>query len=526
MRLFDSIRVSKPRLNKFDLSHERKLSMQMGPLVPIMCNEIMPGDKFRVNTEIAMRMIPMLAPIMHRVNVFTHYFFVPNRLIWDEWEDFITGGRLGTSAPVAPHALASVLTTEGYAQQPSGLLNYLGFPTTLAASADPASDLQVSMLPTRAYQLIWDEFYRDQNVSAALDISKASGAIGAGAELDKLCTIRLRAWEKDYFTSALPFAQRGAAVGLPIELTGDAPIFADPLNPAATSSVVEAIEQPGSSNVGYSVQLDPTIGGGDLVARLDGMAGTSSTINDLRRSWAIQRWLERNARGGARYVEFLLHQFGKKSSDARLQRPEYLGGGRTPMQISEVLQTVQQVAADVPVGNPLGDMGGHGFSIGNMNGFRRSFEEHGFVIGLMSVLPRTAYQQGVHRMWTRMDKFDYPYPVLANIGEQEVKNYELYFTGDVAVPGTYDPLETFGYQSRYAEWKYGCSSVHGEFQDTLAFWHMGRIFEDAPALNEAFIGADPTTRIFANESTNEGLYVHLFNKVDALRPLPYYGTPS
>lgn len=524
MKLFDSIKVRKPKLNKFDKSHERKLSLDMGKLVPILLEEIIPGDKFRVNTEIMMRLIPMLAPIMHRVNVYTHYFFVPNRLVWSEWEDFITGGRLGTSAPVHPHFLASDLTNEGFMQGRSTLCNYFGLPTTTDA-ATSTGDALINALPFRAYQLIYDEYYRDQNVQAELDILKTSGLISPGAEFTKLNTLRQRAWEKDYFTSSLPFAQRGPAVGIPVDIDADAPVLGKPVNGGTSSMVVEAIEQPGSLSTGLTLQVDQTLPNTPtkLWARLTGLS-SSTSINDLRRSIRLQEWLEKNARGGARYIEQILSHWGVVSSDARLQRPQYIGGGKAPVQISEVLQTVQQVADDAPVGDPLGEMGGHGFSVGNMNGFSKRFEEHGFVIGIMSVLPRTAYQQGIHKMWSRMDKLDYAWPEFANLGEQEVLQKELYFTG--ATPsGDLLPDAVFGYQSRYAEMKYGCSSVHGEFQDSLAFWHMGRIFDDVPLLNEAFVSSDPTKRIFANESANETLYCHLYNRVDALRPLPYYGTP-
>lgn len=502
MSIFSKVKMSRPRHNKFDLSHERKMSMQMGVLTPIMLQEILPGDRFRVNTEVFMRMAPMLAPIMHRVNVFTHYFFVPNRILWDEWEEFITGGEDGTSAPVAPFMTTTQMESGGWLQKGT-VADYFGLP--IVTGAAPTSPTNINALPFRAYQQIYNDYYRDQNLTAKIDFSKASGQVAAGAETARHCAGRIRCWEKDYFTSALPFAQRGAEVGVPI--TDD------------TSQITQAYEA-ATGNL-YPTGEDVVIGApGQVVGSVSGgmhlgADGHMINVNELRRTVRLQMWLEKMARGGARYVEQTLMQWGVKSSDARLQRAEYLGGGKTPVSIAEVLSTFQD-----GTGEPQGNMAGHGVSTGRTNGFKRSFEEHGFVIGIMSVLPKTAYQQGIHKMFSRADKLDYAWPDFAHLGEQEILNKELYYTETSLLPDG-----TFGYTPRYSEYKYGCSTVHGEFRDTLSFWHMGRIFTAAPTLNEDFVTSDPTTRIFA-VTQNEHLYVHLYNKVDALRMLPYYGTPS
>lgn len=506
-KLFDSISLRRPKRNKFDLSHERKMSFDMGVLTPIMCQEIVPGDSFRVRSEIFMRMAPMLAPVMHRVNLFTHYFFVPNRLLWDEWEDFITGGRLGTTTPVVP-----TMGSSSMAVGIGSLGDYLGMPLDLGSF----DDVPVSALPFRAYQLIYDEFYRDQNLTVPLDILKTSGDIPAGAEMTKLLTLRKRAWEKDYFTSALPWAQRGGAVGVPVSgvvgagtfKTGDIRKTSDgSLSSTGALSATLGVEKVGGTeNVYHDVDGEGTL------------TDASVTINELRRSARLQEWLEKNARGGARYVEQILSHFGVKSSDARLQRPEYLGGGKQPVTISEVLSTVGDFTEPVPQGN----MSGHGVSFGTSNGFKRSFEEHGFVIGLMSVLPKTAYQQGLPKMFRRPDKFDYFWPEFANIGEQEILTSEIYFSKDEV-----DPDQVWGYQSRYAEYKYHCDSVHGDFKTSLAFWHMGRIFASAPLLNTGFVESDPTERIFAvTDPVADKLYCQVYNRVDAMRPMPYFGTPT
>lgn len=514
-RLFDSVQMSAPKKNKFDLSHERKFSFNMGDLVPTFVQEIVPGDSFRMNAEVMMRMAPMLAPIMHRVNVRTEYFFVPNRLVWSEWEDFITGGRLGTSSPVMP--FMSTGNMEGSGQLEAGkLADFLGLPIVAGAPTNPVN---ISALPFRAYQLIWDEYYRDQNLSASLDIPTTSGA-QTDPQQNVICQLRKRAWEKDYFTSALPFAQRGPEVLMPLSGTGTVTYMPTSILREADGDPV--IAGPIGSAGGNPTPLRSQLGTANQDIRVENidevnLDASSVTINELRRSIKLQEWLEKNARGGGRYVEQILSHFGVKSSDARLQRPEYLGGGKSPMVVSEVLSTFQDDTGDIPQGN----MAGHAISYGSKNGFSRTFEEHGFVIGLISVLPRTAYQNGIDRKFQRFDRFDYYWPEFANIGEQEIKNQEIFY--DAVAPS---PNDTFGYQSRYAEYKYGCSSVHGAFRDTLAFWHMGRIFQGTPQLNEEFITADPTDRIFTVTETAERLYCHLYNKVDALRPMPYFGTPT
>lgn len=514
-KLFDSVRMYAPGKNKFDLSHERKFSFQMAELIPIMVQEIVPGDSFRVNSEIMLRMAPMLAPIMHRVNVRTEYFFVPNRLVWDEWEDFITGGRLGTSNPVAPYFTTQNLVQVGRLQQHS-LADYMGLPIMQLLPVNPP--VPISVLPFRAYQLIFDEYYRDQNLSPSIEISKASGEV-TGTELTKTSTKRTRCWEKDYFTSALPFAQRGPEVLMPLQGEGSVTyknvsnVFAsdDGGNPTPGALTTQNdgtlfVESAGGPEQGRIENIDEVI-----------LTASSVTINELRRSIKLQEWLEKNAVGGGRYVEQILSHFGVKSSDARLQRPEYLGGGKAPMVVSEVLSTFQETDGEIPQGN----MSGHGMSYGTRNGFKRTFEEHGFVIGLISVLPRTAYQNGIDRKFTRFDRFDYYWPEFANIGEQEVKNKEIFYDeGENTTEGIW------GYQSRYAEYKYGCSSVHGAFRTQFSYWHMGRIFTNLPPLNEDFVRANPTTRIYTVIDSDDHLYCHLFNKVDALRPMPYFGTPT
>lgn len=493
--------------SKFDLSHERKLSLNMGYLVPIMCQEVLPGDRFRVNTELMGRMSPLLAPVMHRINVFVHHWFVPNRLVWNEWQDFITGGKEGDLAPVHPFfravpAANSQLFTNGT------LADYFGLPTIPASGATVTNQYKISALPFRAYQLIYNEFYRDQNLSDPVPFSLASGEVVAGTQdFTDILTLRKSSWEKDYFTSALPWAQRGGAAAAPVDYT-----------PLTQSKMVDATTGVGLTGA-VTGDANGMLGNGTSAGRIE--TDATVDINEWRKAWRVQQWLEKNARGGARYIEVLLKHFGVLSSDARLQRPEFLGGASAPFAISEVLSTFQ-FSGD-PTGQPQGNMAGHGITAHSGMGFKRKFEEHGFVISVLRVVPRTCYQQGIPRSFRRFDKFDYAWPTFANLGEQEVKDSEVY--AEYEAPAD-SPDGTFGYQERYAEYKYGYNTVHGEFRDSLAFWHQGRIFSAKPSLNANFVEADPTSRIFAvTDEDVDKMYFQVFHKVDALRPLPFFGTP-
>ncbi|WNK13173.1 MAG: major capsid protein [Microvirus sp.] len=523
-KLFDSVKMRAPKRNKFDLSHERKMSFNMGDIVPILCEEIVPGDQFRVNTEIMMRLAPMLAPIMHRVNVKTEYFFVPKRLVWSESETFYTGGEDGLAAPIVPHVKVSkVGALVANFMETGTLWDYFGLPTLAdAVVLDPSfADQMIDVTALRAYQTIWNEYYRDQNTQAKIVVPKTSGEV-VGTDIGDLFTTRRRCWEKDYLTSCLPFAQRGPAVSIPLNSDVEAPTYG-----FRVGSSGEPFTEAGDLTLGADGKVLMTGSPSQDGAVHLGAEGYGMDVNALRRSVRLQEWLERAARVGSRYTELLRGFFGVRPSDQRLQRPEFLGGASSPISISEVLSTVQQVdpTSGDPIGNPQGDPTGKGISFGNMNGFSRFFEEHGWVIGVVSVLPRTAYQQGIHKKWQRFDKLDTYWEQFANIGEQAVRNVEAYYNGLDYVPG--DTEATFGYQSRYAEYKYGCSTVHGDFRNTLAFWHMGRIFTTPPRLNNGFMECDPTHRIFAVEDpTVHKLWCQMYHRISALRPMPYFGTPT
>lgn len=499
--IFETIKVRKPNYSVFDLSHERKTSANMGELIPIFVEDVLPGDKFTVNSEIFMRLAPMVAPMMHRVNVFTHFFFVPNRLIWNEWEKFITGGEDGTEDPGFPKL---TFDNDNKTEVAKGsLADYLGIPD-FSAMITAGDSIEVSALPFRAYQMIYNEYYRDQNLTEKIDFS-----IGSTLDVDdpdNLVAIRKRAWEKDYFTSALPWAQRGASAGVPVDYSymDQSEVYQDDGTNPLNGSNLQA-HGTGLSNAASEL------------LRVENLADEVKVdINALRTAIKLQEWLERNARGGSRYIEQIFSHFGVRSSDARLQRPEYLGGGKQPIVISEVLNMTGTEDA------PQGAMAGHGVSMGNTNKFSRRFEEHGIIIGIMSVLPVTAYFQGLPRAWRKFDKFDYFFPEFANMGEQEINTWELYCD-----PSDADSmLAKFGYQQRYAEYKYKPSTVHGDFKDTLEFWHMARKFSNPPNLNTSFIESNPTDRIFAVQDSTDKLWIQIYNHVYARRPLPYYNIPS
>lgn len=510
------MKIPKLRKNVFDLGHERKLSCDMGKLIPILCEETIPGDHFKVATSMMVRVTPLLAPIMHRVNVFTHFFFVPNRLVWDDWEDFITGGQDGNDATAWPK-----ISTNNIAE--GSLADYFGIPVSGAWSSGSftpgnfAGNVDFSALPFRAYSLIWNEWYRDNNIpQTELVVSTANGT-----DSTTNTTLQSRNWEKDYFTSALPWAQRGTAVSLPLGTTAPVERVSNAANawrayqtgtdttttgsqPVATDSNSDLYET--VNNELFS--LDPR---GGLVANLS--TATAASINELREAFQIQKWMERNARAGARYVESILAHFGVRSSDARLQRPEFLGGGRSPVVVSEVLQTSETNTT------AQGTMVGHAYSAQNQHTFSKSFEEHGLIIGLMSIMPRTAYQQGLHRSWTRDNRYDYYWPEFANLGEQTVLSKEVFLDGNSG------DADTFGYQGRYDEYRRRESTVHGEFRKDYNFWHMSRIFETRPTLSSTFLTCSPTKRMCADTTTNNCL-VQVYNDVKAVRPMPLVAEPG
>lgn len=467
--------------SKHSLSHYNLLSCDMGELVPVGLTEVLPGDTVQHAASVLTRVSPLLAPVMHPVNVRIHHWFVPHRLVWDDWEDFITGGPDGDNSSTFPTITLS--TTGSPASADVGnLADYLGCPTDI-------NGLEVSALPFRAYALIFNEWYRDEDLVTALTIDTTSGA-----DSTTNTDLQNAAWEKDYFTSSRPWTQKGTEVTIPLsgnaEVVGEYKWGSDATSSPTTTGTMQNTS--GADIVsGTSTLANPIFayaGAGGLEADMSNV--TAASINDLRLAFALQRYQEARARYGSRYVEYLRY-LNVRSSDARLQRPEYLGGGKQTIQFSEVLQT-----APTTSGNELGvaDLKGHGISAVRSNRYRRFFEEHGYVMTLMSVLPKTMYVQGLHRTFNRRTKEDFWQKELEHIGQQEVLNKEVYAAA--ASPGG-----TFGYQDRYDEYRRTPSRVSGEFRTTaLDYWHMARIFASEPALNSAFVTSDPTKRVNAVQS--------------------------
>lgn len=484
--------------SKVSLSHYRLQTMDMGELIPLTWYEALPGDTIQHRVSALVRCAPLIAPVMHPVVVRIHNWFVPNRLIWEEWEDFITGGPDGTSAPVHPFRTIN-------SDEPAGLLpDYMGVPPNDYSVAP----IDVSVLPFRAYQLIYNEYYRDQDLIAEVPVATTSGE-------DNITSLGIRkvSWEKDYFTTSRPWEQKGVQVTIPIGDTAEiTPAASTPTFKGSTNAdpVGQLIAKAANREADWQLQgtADQAVEWDDpgLVADLSTATGIS--VNDLRLSLAIQRYQEARAQYGSRYVEYLRY-LGVRSSDARLQNPEFISGSRQIIQFSEVLKHHEIDDALEPGGKPLGFMGGHGITAMQSRRYRRFFEEHGIVMSLMSVVPKAMYKQAMHRKWNRQVKEDYFQRELQYLGEQEVTNFEASSSHTL-------PDDVFGYQQRYDEYRHHHSEVAGDFNDILNYWHLAREFSGDVALNQSYIECNPSKRIFADQ-TSDGLYVMANHSIQARR---------
>lgn len=533
---FNSVKLNRPLRSLFDLSHDVRLTTRMGRLTPILCEECVPSDTFHGSSEVLVRLAPLLAPIYDQIHVYVHYFFVPNRLLWDEWETFITGGRLGIGvdpavAPVPPYYnIGQAMNAAGGNFIKSTLHDYLGGSLYVERGAPAEYEgLKCNMLPYLTYHLIWFEYYRDRNFVGddffEEPMPLPSGEVDGDALLE-YTVLRTRSWEHDYFTSALPFTQRGEEVMLPISVEGYVPLAVNPLTPDAVS-VVQGLEN--GLDVGWGpveiVNDSGIIPDGEIRAHIENVSSVTS-INDFRSAYSLQVWLERNAIGGSRYNESTQAHFGVKPQDSRLQRPEYIGGGRIQVQISEVLSTAWSTdAADAAV--PQANMAGRGISYGNTNRFNYFCTEHGFIMGILSIMNPPSYMQGQPRMMTRESFLDYPWPTFAKLGEQPVYDYEIFTTPASLTKDTDGEYPLFGYQSRYADWKYRCSRNAGDFRDSLLHWTLTRSFSSAPVLGSVFNEVEDAlqNRIFA-VAGQDGFWLYVHNNLHVKRPLPYFGTPN
>lgn len=531
MSIFSKVAMPRPQHNTFDLSHDRKMSAKIGEITPIALLECVPGDKFDIKVSSMLRFAPLIAPVMHQSSVYCHFFFVPNRIVWENWPEFITGGEDAAEPGYTPPAFPVFRPSGAPAELlPGSLADYLGLPTKDANFDGKYDGHEFNAIPFACYNKIYNDYYRDENLIDKLDDTLTNGA----NTFDNFNDIQQRAWQHDYFTSALPWTQKGPEATIP--LGTKAPIDFVPFD---TNNYTTIRDAAGNVDPNIDENLHTTSTGvlnlsssnqnifvdNSQNLETDLTAATAASINDLRRAFRLQEWLERNARGGSRYIEVILAHFGVQSSDARLQRPEFLGGSATPITISEVLQTSESGLAQEPGNSPTpqANMAGHGVAVGQSNYVSYKCEEHGFIMGLMTIMPKTAYQQGIPKIFNKFDKFDYFWPSFANIGEQPIYNRELYFDNTPA-----DDDQVFGYTPRYAEYKYIPSTVHGQFRTTLDFWHMGRIFQNRPTLNQDFVECNEAEvdRVFAVEDSEENLYVYLHNHIKARRPMPYFGTPT
>lgn len=517
--------------SSFRIQTTRKTTFDSGYLIPFYVDEVLPGDTFNLNMTAFARLATPVVPVMDNLYLESFFFFVPNRLVWANWKKFM--GEQDNPADSTSYVVPTMTSTTG-GYPANSIFDYMGLPTFGQVGA--GNTFTHMSLPLRAYNLIWNTWFRDENLQDSVTVSTADTADSPANYV-----LLRRGKRHDYFTSCLPWVQKGPAVTVP--LVGNAQVMPGAVEhhtgPASAVTLWRHTSTGGTlaagkyvmSNNTSQLQLATTGGTLDGIGSIypsnlyaDLSTATAATINQLRQSFQIQKLLERDARGGTRYTELVRAHFGVVSPDARLQRPEYLGGGSTPVNIHPIPQTS---ATGVTGGStPAGNLNAVGTALARGHGFTQSFTEHGIIIGLVSVRADLNYQQGLRKMWSRSTRYDFYFPVFANLGEQAVLNKEIYCDGSAN-----DSL-VFGYQERWGEYRYNPSLITGLFRSTtsgtLDVWHLAQRFNSLPTLNSTFIqDTPPVSRVVAvSPVVGKEFLFDAFIDIKAARPLPMYSVPG